>query len=332
MKKILFSAITIVFMSLSLSAQNKVDGQDSFKPNGKPLVTIFSDLKYSFQNGKSTPAFELSRSYFGYVYNFSPNFSSKVVFDVANSGGLTPSAFTAFVKNAYVEYGDKLIKVNMGMVGTNTFSLQESTWGKRYLLKSFQDQNGFSSSADLGASVKLQFTPELSLDAQLLNGEGFQKVQADSALKVAVGLTYEPVKHLLVRVYGDYMNKTAAQTTFNAFIAYTGDNLTLAGEYNLQNGHAMVANQNYSGVSFWGTYKTSKIMSIFARYDNLSSNVLAGKTNAWNASKDGQLYTAGLEFFPVKGISISPNFQYTKPNLASLQPTTNVLVNVGISF
>lgn len=332
MKKIFISAISMIFLSLSVSAQDSVAQPESFKPNGKPLVTIFSDFKYNIQNDKSNPAFELSRSYFGYVYNFSPNFSSKVVFDVANSGGLTPSAFTAFVKNAYVEYGDKFIKVNMGMVGTNMFSLQESTWGKRYLLKSFQDLNGFSSSADLGASVKLQFTPQISLDAQILNGEGFTKVQADSTLKVAVGLTVEPVKHLIARVYADYMKKNAAQTSFNAFLGYVGTSLTVAGEYNLQSGHGMVQDQNYSGVSFWGTYKTSKSMSVFARYDNLSSNTLTGKTTAWNSSKDGQLYTAGLEFFPVKGIAISPNFQYTQPNLSTLKPSTSILLNVGLSF
>lgn len=332
MKKILISAISLVFFSMSMMAQNASNDQENFKPNGKPLVTIFSDFKYSFQNAKSNPAFELSRSYFGYIYNFSPNFSSKVVFDIANSGGLNPSAFTAFVKNAYVEYGDQFIKVNMGMVGTNMFSLQESTWGKRYLLKSFQDLNGFSSSADLGASVKLQFTPQISLDAQLLNGEGYTKVQADSTVKVAVGLTVEPVKHLIARVYADYMKKNVAQTSFNAFLGYVGDKVTVAGEYNTQSGHGMVMDQNYSGVSFWGTYKTSKVMSVFARYDNLSSNTLTGKTTAWNASKDGQLYTAGLEFFPVKGIAISPNFQYLQPNLATLKSTTNILVNVGISF
>lgn len=331
MKKIFICAITLI-TSLNIFSQNSSNEGADFKPNGKPVVTIFSDFKYSIQDGETNPAFELSRAYFGYVYNFTPNISSKVLFDVSNTNGLSPSSFTAYVKNAYVSYSDKLIKVDFGMIGTSTFSLQESTWGKRYLLKSFQDLNGFSSSADLGASVKVQILPQLSIDAQVLNGEGYQKVQADSTLKVAAGITYQPIKNLYVRVYGDYLKKDVAQKTFNAFVGYVGKDLTLAGEYNIQKGNKMVSNHNLSGVSFWGTYKTNKIMSVFARYDYLTSNKPSGATSNWNAAKDGQLYVAGLEFFPVKGITISPNVQYSNPKLASLKPTTNLMLNASLNF
>jgi hypothetical protein len=332
MKKIFIGALTLILTSLNAFSQNTGSETELFKPNGKPLVTIYSDARYNIQDGKTNPAFELSRAYFGYVYNFSPNFSSKVVFDVSNTAGLSPSSFTAYVKNAFGEYANKFIKVDFGMIGTSAFNLQESTWGKRYLLKSFQDLNGYSSSADLGVSAKLQLTPQLSVDAQILNGEGYQKVQADSTVKVALGLTYEPVKNLFVRVYGDYMKKNVAQKTFNAFVSYVGKDFTLAGEYNIQKGNKMVSDHDLTGLSFWGTYKASKVMSIFGRFDNLTSNTLAGATSNWNASKDGQLYAAGLEFFPVKGVIISPNVQYSDPKLATAKSATSLLMNVSLSF
>jgi len=94
----------------------------------------------------------------------------------------------------------------------------------------------------------------------------------------------------------------------------------------------MVSDHDLSGVSFWGTYKASKIVSVFARYDNLTSNTPSGATSHWNASKDGQLYVAGLEFFPVKGVTISPNVQFSDPKLASAKSTTNLMVNASFNF
>lgn len=335
MKKNLILTMAFIFTTLNAFSQKSDNGEATFKPNGKALVTIFSDFRYNVQDGKTNPAFEISRAYFGYMYNFNPHFSTKILFDVTSSNNSTnsyPSAFSAYIKNAYGEYSDKSLKIDFGMIGTNTFNIQEAMWGKRYLLKSFQDLNGYSSSADLGVSIKYQVMPKLSFDAQIVNGEGYQKVQADSTVKVAAGLTYEPIKNLFIRIYGDYMKKDIAQKTFNAFVGYTGKDITLAGEYNIQKGNKMVDDHNLSGVSFWGTYKTSQTVSLFARYDYLTSNTVSGASSDWNASKDGQLYVAGLEIFPVKGMAIAPNIQYTNPKLSSLKSTTSYLVNFNFSF
>lgn len=327
MKKI-FLGLTVLFgMSSMISAQTT--GTDNFKPSGKPIVTVFGDFSSINSNSKSNNAFEISRAYFGYAYNFSPDFYGKIVFDVANTASLSPSAFTAFLKNAYVEYTKDLLKVDFGMVGENMFDLQESTWGKRYLYKSFQDQYGFGNSADLGAKVKFQFAPEVSLDLSVLNGEGYKKVQADSAMLVAVGLTVQPVKNLYARVYADYMKKDVAQSSFNAYIGYKSDKGNISAEYNLQNGHSMVKDHNFSGISIYGTLPVAKQISIFGRYDDLTSKKIGTATNGWN-STDGQVYMAGVEFAPVKGIQITPNLRYS--DLSVGKSTTSACVNLCMSF
>ena len=331
LKKIVLSFLVLFAISNLLSAQTTGTTTETFKPSGKPIVTIFNDFAYNTSNGKSNAAFEISRAYFGYGYNFSQNFSGKIVFDVANQGGLNPSAFTAFLKNAFVEYSNPLLTVDMGMICTSMFSLQEAIWGKRYLALTLQDQYGFGSSADLGVSAKFQLAPQVSIDAQILNGEGYKKIQADSTLKVAAGITVKPVTNLIARVYVDYMKKNVAQKSFNAFIAYTGKNLTLGGEYDLQVGNQMIADHNFSGVSLYATYKTSKIMTIFARYQSLTSKKIGNSTSGWDTA-DGHFYIAGLEFFPVKGIQISPNIRYSKPTLSSLHSTTSFDLNIGLNF
>ena len=329
MKKIYLGLAVLFGMSSLVSAQTAENVKDTFTPSGKPIVTVFGDFSNVNSNSKSNNAFEISRAYFGYGYNFSRDFSGKVLFDVANSAGLSPSAFTVFLKNAYTEYADKLVKVDFGLVGENMFDLQESTWGKRYLYKSFQDQYGFGNSADLGAKIKFQFAPEVSLDLAVYNGEGYKKVQADSTVQIAAGLTVQPIKNLYARVYADYSKKNVAQSSYNAFVGYKSDKGSLAAEYNTQNGQGMVKDHNFSGFSLYGTLPVVKQVSVFARYDDLTSKKIGTATNGWN-STDGQVYIAGVEFVPVKGIQISPNFRYSDLKVGN--STTSFYVNLGMSF
>ena len=342
MKKIIISVLGLMMFSAYGFSQNKENSGD-FKPNGKPLATIFTDFRYDMQNSKNNAAFEITRAYFGYLYKFSPNFSTKVLFDITskqNSSGSYPSAFSTYVKNAFGEYSNSGFKADFGMIGTNAFNLQESIWGKRYLQKSLQDYAGYSSSADLGVGLSYQFVPEFSADFQMLNGEGYQKVQADSTFKFALGLTCNPIQNLYLRVYGDYMDKhagngnTKAQTTFNAFVAYKDKSFTLAGEYDLQNGHGNVEDHNLNGLSLYGSYKPADAVGIFARYDNITSKKSNGK--GWNEGnslgKDGNLIAFGLELLPVKGMAVSPNVQIYDPKMDSAKSLTSLMVNFSYSF
>lgn len=337
MRKVLISSISIMLFCSSIYSQNSPnDTKDSFKPSGKPIVTVFSDFSSTTTGNTTNNAFEVSRAYLGYGYNFSPDFSGKVVFDIANTAGLSPSAFTVFLKNAYAEYSHGIVKANLGLIGTTMFSLQESTWGKRYMYKSFQDQYGFGSSADLGASVKLQFIPEVSLDLAVFNGEGYKKIQADSTMQFAAGLTLQPIKNLYVRAYYDYMANQSyatakvAQTSFNIFVGYKTDKGTIGAEYNLQNGNKNTKDHNWSGLSVYGTLPFANQFTAIARFDNLMSDKIGTSTTGWNTTTDGQVYLAGIEYAPVKGIQITPNIRYSK--LSSGTSSTSLNVNLGMSF
>lgn len=338
MKKIFTCAIAMIFLSLSLSAQSSATQSETFKPSGKPIVTVFSDFTHTSSNSNTNNAFEVTRAYFGYGYNFSKDFSGKVVFDIANTPSLSPSAFTAFLKNAYGEYSHGIVKADLGLIGTSMFNLQESTWGKRYMYKSFQDQYGFGSSADLGAKVSLQFIPEVSLDLAVFNGEGYKQTQIDSTFQFAVGLTAQPIKNLYARVYFDSKDKQSylpsaskvTQSSFNVFVGYKSDKGTLAAEYNTQSGNKNTKDHNWSGMSIYGTLPIAKQLTAIARFDNLTSKKIGTATTGWNTGTDGQVYIAGIEYAPVKGIQITPNFRYS--DLKTGNSTTSLNVNVGMSF
>jgi len=344
MKQIYLSLIVFSLMGFSITAQTVQSTDDTFKPGGKPIVTIFSDFTNVNYNGRSNNAFEITRAYFGYGYNFSSDFSGKVLFDVANvaAAGTSPgvSAFTTYLKFAYAEYNHGILKADVGMIGESMFDLQESVWGKRYLYKSFQDFYSFGNTTDLGAKVKLQFIPQVALDLAVYNGEGFKKVQADSTVQLAAGLTVQPVKNLYARVYVDYLNYTkipassaiAAQTSFNAFVGYKSDKGSLGAEYNVQSGHASKKFNDWSGISIYGTLPVIEKLSVFARYDDLMSKKIGTATQGWNTTTDGQVYIAGVEFVPVNGIQISPNIRYSDLSAMGAKATTTINLNLGINF
>ena len=95
----------------------------------------------------------------------------------------------------------------------------------RYVMKSFQDEYKYGSSADLGLSASYQWADWIATDVILVNGEGYKKIQVDDGLNYGVGVTLTPVKGLSVRLYGG-MNEAASsdgqKDVFN-FASFVGD-------------------------------------------------------------------------------------------------------------
>lgn len=337
MKKSLIIGVMTVFAGYSLHAEDSA--KQEFKPGGKPIVKVFADYVNSNTDGNSNNAFEVSRAYFGYGYNLSKNYSGKVLLDVGNPG-VGSFQMTAFLKNALVEYKNDMFNVDFGLIGTDMFSLQEKVWGKRYLQKSLQDMDGFGSSADLGLSFNAKINSIISVDAAVLNGEGYKSIQKDSMLKVTGGLTIQPLKNIYARVYADYLKNNESlkpagkdQTSFNAFLGYMGEKATLAAEYDYQKNSGLTDKKDLTGISVYGSYNILKKGSVFARFDNLSSKDNVNANGAgFDSKKDGQLIIAGLEYAPVKGLRVSPNVQIYNPKQDGAKNTTNFYVNFELSF
>ncbi len=328
MKKVTLS-IMLLFLASSMFAQSATSS-NTFKPSGAPTVKIYTDYHSIFTNGSSAAAFEVTRAYFGYGYKLSPYWSAAVKLDVGNPGvgGLQ---MTAYLKTAQVQYKRDGFKVQFGLIGTTAFNLMEHEWGNRYLYKSFQDQNGFNPSADLGVLIAYQFAPFISADFSIYNGEGYKKLQADSTFKYAFGITIKSVKGLSLRVYYDDMSKAVAQQTLSFFADYKASGLNLGAEYTKQVNHGMVSGKDYSGYSVFANYQIKKV-KISARYDNISSATLTSQVNPWNYKKDGQTIIAGLEVSPVKGVKVSPNIQVWTPKDSSLHSVTGAYLSMEFKF
>lgn len=330
MKRLKLSLITLLILATGLNAQES-NTESVFTPSGKPTVKIFTNAHSTFIDGVNTSAFEVQRAYFGYKYNFSENFSTKITLDVGDPG-LGKLQMTAYLKNAALVYKKNNFTANFGLIGLYGFKLQEKHWGYRYLYKSFQDEHKFGSSADLGASFSYKFSDFISADAMILNGEGYKNLQSDNTYKGALGVTLTPVKNLNIRAYYDLMSTDVDQQTMAFFAGYEADKFKVGAEYNIQSNNKMLEDHDLTGISIYTTVNAGKKFNVFARLDNLSSNKLEGDTDPWNISKNGQAYILGVEYKPTKGVKISPNYQGWSSNVEDSAFESSIYLSFEISF
>lgn len=300
--------------------------------SGRPELTIFSNFHSAFADGQNASKFELTRAYLGYSYNFSSSLSGRVTLEVGNPG-VGNFQFTALLKNGYLQYQKDKFTAKIGMIGTPLFDAQEQFWEYRYIFKSFMDQYGMGPSNDLGLSASYQFTEIIFADAIIQNGEGYTCHDADSTLKVGVGLTVHPVKSFLLRAYYDNMKKDkATQQTIALMAGYTNQNFRIGAEYNYQSDNNLKKDQDYSGYSVYGTYFLNAKSNLLVRYDYLKSVNNPGLSHSWNYANDGQLFLAGFEYNPVKGIGISPNYQRWMPRDGSMSAISTVYLSVLVNL
>lgn len=310
MKNLFLSfSLLAFFISMHTSAQK----DESFKPNGKPVIWIFTHFSSTFSDGKNFNKFDVTRAYLGYIYSFSKTLTGRITFDASK-----PSEgnfhYTGLLRFAYLQYHTGKFILTGGMLLTPQYELGNKRWGYRYVLRNSHDEYGFGPSSDLGISAVYNFSDRFSADAILVNGESYKMTEADSAFKAGIGLSFYPVKNLLIRGYYDTMKKNENnQQTFEGVISYEDKKLNLSAAYNFQKDHLFITGQDFTGLSFHGSLFLRGNKKLFARFDHNCSEKIGSAPDPWNLSKDGQLFLAGFEFSPVAGIRLAPNFQGWQP-------------------
>ena len=100
---------------------------------GDAIITIFSDAHSGFGSVNDDRGFNLDRAY---------------ILDFGQSKDVNDHQRIGYVKNAQITWKQNGWTLNAGLITTTQFKVQEDFWGKRYVMKSFQDEYKFGSSAD----------------------------------------------------------------------------------------------------------------------------------------------------------------------------------------
>ena len=294
----------------------------------KKLLIVLSIIGFMFAEGKisgvtyfdfsatdTKSAFNFERQYFGYGGEVSDKVSYKILFDVGRTNlGTTldkkgkeiseDTRLVAFLKKAQVNYESSFGKFNFGLIGMNTYGVQESNWGYRFIEKSALDKYGFSATADIGVGFSRSLIDNLNLSLLFVNGEGFKKPQGDKYHKIAFNATYGEGNlnkndgYNAGLVYTTESTDTDPTTMASVFGGFAGMGLRLGGEYDMLTKGSVESNI----ISVSANYTVRDNIDIFARYDMVDDND--------NADKNGKNYlVTGIVLACDGGISVAPNLR-----------------------
>lgn len=326
MKKTMIMAGLLACMGITAQAQDT----KSEEPKGKAIVQVFGNFHTGFGAENDDRGFELERSYLGYEYKLGNGLSVKGVMDIGKSSDVSDYQRIAYIKNAMVSWKTGNLTLNGGLISTTQFNFQEKFWGYRYIMKSFQDQYKFGSSADLGISATYQFANWISADAIIVNGEGYKKLQKNDGLNYGLGVTLTPVKGLQIRLYGG-LNESGEDgkkdiANLAAFVGYKHEKFTIGAEYNQMWNASFKDNAGQNGYSIFASAKLSQVTNLYARFDNLYSQ------NDWNISKDESAAILGAQFKVGKYVKIAPNFRMSMPKADGANNSYTAYVNCYFGF
>lgn len=350
-----------VINSTEILTDNKQQIDTTFKPSGKIILQIFGNFDYNAtQDIDKRYGFWFGRAHFGYEYQFSKQFSGKIIIDggrpttigtiavTDTSGNNLPvtntskdgAYYTMNLKFASLEWKpSEIFKIQAGAVLQNHYITQERFWGYRYLAETFQDRYYKMPSADLGFITYIKPNEKIGFDFAITNGEGFRSDQDNYGdVKLAAGLDFNFIENLQTRIYYDYTKsknptKPAEQQLFSAFAGYKlKDIFRIGAEYNYRKNHLNIANQDLYGYSIYGSVNFLKKFEYFARYDNLSSNTKPNETQVWNYNTDGQAIITGIHFNPVKNINFSLNYQGFIPKNSDINLQHHILLSFEYKF
>lgn len=336
------TVILLFLSSLGLSAQT------DFVPGGNPIGQIFFNYRYDLTNDVDRKSsFNLERAYLGYGYNFTPSLSGKVIFDVAYDPNVR--SFTAFAKNAFMDWTiAPQVKVQFGLIPLKHFELQDRIWGYRYIMKTFTDEYGMGTTADLGINFELPVNDALSFNVYAINGEGFRGIQDEFGIhKVAANATYHPTQHLWFRAHYDIMPSkfrtedavidSSNISILTLFAAYeVKDRYRIGVEYNMMNDaveyRRAAEDHQLSGISVFGAYTINPKFELFARYDQVTSNTLDNEPDQWNIARDGSLVMGGVQYKVNKGVNLAVNYRTFIYKQDDRDNTSGLFLNLGMSF
>ena len=304
------SALLLLFFLLPL-----VYGEDSIPDQPEPgevSARIFTHFNISLDPDNKATAFEVKRAYFGYKRELDSHFSAEVKLDIGSIDDESEFSLIrryTYFKNAYLSYKTGNIKTWFGLMGMLQFKVQEKFWGYRYLYRSYMDEYRFGSSADLGAGIQYSPSKRFTADLVLSNGEGYKNLQFDNFYRIGAGITLNPAAGLTLRTYYTIHTSEVRQMIFSGFIGYRFNHIRVGGEYNHQLNYKFNQGHNRYGYSLYSTYEFSDKWELFARYDQLYSNVLPEEDLPWNLSRDGSAIICGIQFTPIRYAHLSLNYQ-----------------------
>ena len=330
----------------------------------KKLLMVLSIIGFIFAEGKisgityfdfsvtDSSVFNFQRQYFGYGGEVSDKVSYKILFDVGRTNlGTTldkkgkeiseDTRLVAFLKKAQVNYESSFGKFNFGLIGMNTYGVQESNWGYRFIEKSAIDKYKFSATADIGVGFSKSLIDNLNLSLLFVNGEGYKKPQGDDYHKISFNATYGEGNlnkndgYNAGLVYTTESTDTDPTTMVSVFGGFAGMGLRLGGEYDMR---TKAGGYEANIISISANYGVRENLDAFVRidmHDPDTKYTYDKETYAEEDDKDklsSNYIIAGIVLACDGGISVAPNLRIVNYENAEKDSEMEYKVNFQFKF
>ena len=139
-------------------------------------------------------AFDMKRVYLKYSDNISDDLQFKLTYDIGRDDDGSDATsddtkLSSYVKHAHINWNKNIGSFSIGLIGTNSYGVQEKTWGYRFIQKSPLDSEGWTNTADFGIGYSRSFG-DININAQVLNGEGYKREQEGKDFAIYLRLLY----------------------------------------------------------------------------------------------------------------------------------------------
>lgn len=365
------SIVVILGLSAAFAAETSLKG------------TIYADWMLNMTDGADNyHAFTIDRAYFGAESKLSDYTSVRITFDIrperfstspnriidsdgdtVNVPGLSAySGYPIILKYAYADFKikpiAKLLRVRLGLQPTMFLNYMDGIWSRRYIEKNTGDLNGWTSTADLGASALFSLGPTGNFGEvgfSILNGtkySDFVDKNKDKDYNFFGKLTpfYNSGDFNQVALVGQFytgvQNRTIALTEsgsdWRRQIMSVGGKLAyqkkvdFCADLNFQTlGQGSTTNDlKQSALSFFGNIYLNallppssllKTLTLYGRYDQYDPNT--------DLDNDGySLLIAGVECAPIKGVKASLAYRQKSPQAAGSIDEKNLMLNTEFKF
>lgn len=313
-----FFTALLIALSLTASVSQAQDDND-IKVSGY----VFGDYFYKVDGDSSGPGtqysnlnkdvqgFDFRRVYLTFKKNISEDFSANVTLE-GNSGISTGGRYGVILKVIQLTWKNliPLGQINVGIIPSHTFDIEQDIWSYRSIEKTVGDFRGFGNATDAGISLTGNFDRKGMFGYATMFAMGTGQRTVFSKNKKLIGqLSVKPAQGLVLAAYGDYEanGEGVNTTTLKGTAGYNSPQFNIGGSVYMLNRQAPnVTDVKPFAFSIFAwapiTSTTKLTVNAFARfdmYDPDTENTVSGfKQN---------FITAGLDFMPVKNVHIMPN-------------------------
>jgi len=354
--KILILFVLTVLISTDAFSQSANSTSDN--PNGKVFGVVFGDYFYK-AGGDSTASsleytpfkkdfntIEFRRMSFGYEYNFSEKFFSKLTIAYEGTSDLASNGKRNIIfKDAFLNWKNVFPNTNLtfGLFPTVAYSYHsEKVWANRFIEKMILDQRGILGSRDMGVMVNGGFDSRNDFGYYAMFSTGSGATIEKNKYKKYSGMLFGNFsdKKFFANFYADHepFGNDKSKTTWSAFMGFQETNYAIGFESFLSvqknfnvNNPSSPGNIEPLGLSVFarGNFPGGKF-KFFTRYDYYNPDSRTAQYDYFN-----HFVTAGIDYQPLPSIHISPNIwlnAYSKKNASMPGRKTDVVPRITFSF